>query len=195
MQTITFMHEGTNLKGQLARPVAASGESLQPVVLVFPSALGLGSHALAAVERLAELASETHTHDLLTVDITMQQAKALHLVAREPGIGVTALATRLGVGLSTASGSIDRLAEMGLVDRQHDAHDRRHLMLTLTDAGREVVDRFRDVGVGVLRQHLPNLTPAELAGLRTGLDGLLRVMAARTPRNRTIDTQGAHGQP
>lgn len=51
MQTITLAHEGATLKGQLARPVG-SAEPL-PIVLVFPSALGLGSHALTAVERLA----------------------------------------------------------------------------------------------------------------------------------------------
>lgn len=51
METIDLVHDGVMLKGQLARPKQASGPL--PVVLVFPSALGLGSHALAAVERLA----------------------------------------------------------------------------------------------------------------------------------------------
>lgn len=51
METIDLVHEGTALKGKLARPAQASGTL--PVVLVFPSALGLGSHGLAAVERLA----------------------------------------------------------------------------------------------------------------------------------------------
>lgn len=51
METIDLVHDGVALKGQLARP-AKAGAPL-PVVLVFPSALGLGSHALAAVERLA----------------------------------------------------------------------------------------------------------------------------------------------
>ncbi|MET0772534.1 MAG: MarR family transcriptional regulator [Candidatus Limnocylindrales bacterium] len=150
---------------------------------------------LDSFERLVQLTSETHTDDLLAVDITMQQAKALHVIAAEPGIGVTALATRLGVGLSTTSGSIDRLAEIGLIDRRHDDHDRRHVMLTLTDEGRAVVDRFRDVGVGILREHLPHLRPAELAGLQTGLDGLLRVMGARTSGHQPIPALGAHDTP
>jgi len=125
----------------------------------------------------------------------MQQAKALHVIAADPGIGVTALATRLGVGLSTTSGSIDRLAEMGLIDRRHDDHDRRHVMLTLTDDGRAVVDRFREVGVSIFREQLQYLRPAELAGLQTGLDGLLRVMGARTPRRQPIRAEGAHATP
>jgi len=148
---------------------------------------------MACFEELAEAASRVHTDDLLAVDITMQQAKALHVIAAEPGIGVSALAARLGVGLSTASGSLDRLAEMGLLERHHDEHDRRHVMLTLTAEGAAVVDRFRDVGVGILREHLPQLRPAELAGLQTGLDGLLRVMRTRTAQTRPI--QHVEGAP
>lgn len=53
MQTITLTHAGANLAGQLAAPEATSG--LLPLVLVFPSALGLGKHALASAQRLAEL--------------------------------------------------------------------------------------------------------------------------------------------
>jgi DNA-binding MarR family transcriptional regulator len=99
------------------------------------------------------------------------------------------------VGLSTTSGSIDRLAEMGLIERRQDDQDRRHVMLTLTDEGRAVVDRFREVGTGILREYLPHLRPAELAGLQTGLDGLLRVMGARTSGQQPIPAQGAHGTP
>ncbi len=155
----------------------------------------LTARILESFQRLGELASETHTHDLLAVDITMQQAKALHVIAAEPGIGVTALAARLGVGLSTTSASIDRLAETGLIERRQDEQDRRHVMLTLSEEGSAVVDRFRDVGTGILRDCLPHLRPAELAGLQTGLDGLLRVMGARTSRPQPIPAQGAHGTP
>lgn len=50
METIDLVHDGMVLKGKLARPQDAAGPL--PIVLVFPSALGLGSHALGAVERL-----------------------------------------------------------------------------------------------------------------------------------------------
>lgn len=53
MQTITFTHAGANLQGQLATPATAEG--LLPLVLVFPSALGLGTHALDSAKRVAEL--------------------------------------------------------------------------------------------------------------------------------------------
>jgi dienelactone hydrolase len=53
MQTMSFTHAGANLVGKLATPDMASG--LLPLVLVFPSALGLGKHALTAAQRLADL--------------------------------------------------------------------------------------------------------------------------------------------
>ncbi|MEO5586790.1 MAG: dienelactone hydrolase family protein [Novosphingobium sp.] len=51
MQTIIFDHAGATLQGQLAVPGTAAGPL--PLVMVFPSALGLGKHALDAVQRLA----------------------------------------------------------------------------------------------------------------------------------------------
>jgi dienelactone hydrolase len=53
MQTTVFEHSGANLAGQLAKP-AGAGAPL-PLVMVFPSALGLGKHALSAVQRIADL--------------------------------------------------------------------------------------------------------------------------------------------
>lgn len=52
MQTIMLEHEGATLKGQLSSPPIAPGPL--PLVMVFPSALGLGKHALTAAQRLAE---------------------------------------------------------------------------------------------------------------------------------------------
>lgn len=146
---------------------------------------------MAAFEALGKVARDNQTDDLLTLDITMQQAKAIHVIASEPGIGVSALAARLRVGASTASGSLDRLVEMGLVDRRHDEQDRRHVVLTLTPEGSAIIERFRDQGVGILREHLAQLHPSELAGLRVGFEGLLRVLsvpaADASPSSSSID--------
>lgn len=51
MQAISLVHGETTLLGQLAMP---EGDGPRPVVLVFPSALGLGDHALNAARRLAD---------------------------------------------------------------------------------------------------------------------------------------------
>ena len=69
-------------------------------------------------------------------------------------------------------------------------------MVTLTDQGRAVVDRFRDLGVGILPRDLPqSLDRPSWPASRHGLDGLVRVMGARTARHQPIPVQGAHGTP
>lgn len=147
------------------------------------------------LERLADIVIRMHTDELLSVDITMQQAKALHVIATDPGIGVSGLAARLRVGPPTASGSLERLVEMGLVDRRQDPLDRRHVVLSLTAEGRAVVGRFRDVGVDILGRHLRYLRPDELAGLQVGLDGLLRVMRPDAPPTPTSPSARPEGAP
>jgi dienelactone hydrolase len=53
LHPVRFDHAGSELVGRLAAPpVGASGP--RPVVLVFPSALGLGEHALDSARRLAD---------------------------------------------------------------------------------------------------------------------------------------------
>jgi DNA-binding MarR family transcriptional regulator len=128
------------------------------------------------VEALLAAISRAHTPALLSVDVTMQQAKTLHLVALEPGIGVTQVATRLGVSLSTASAHVDRLAELGLLDRHEDPADRRHVDITLSSAGRHFVEDFRDLNLQTFRTLLPELDDAELQGLRIALPGITRAL-------------------
>ena len=90
---------------------------------------------IATFERMRELTAQVHVPEFLSLDVTMQQAKALHLVQCAPGIRMSALAARLGVGLSTVSGNVDRLTDMGLVSRHDDPADRRQVVVSLTDQG------------------------------------------------------------
>ena len=55
----------------------------------------------------------------------MSQAKCLYVVSLRPGIGMSALAEQLDVGLSSASGLVDRLVEHGYLERHEDPADRR----------------------------------------------------------------------
>jgi DNA-binding MarR family transcriptional regulator len=130
----------------------------------------------AAVEALLDVVVRARAPELLAVDVTMQQAKILHLVGVDPGIGVTGLAARLGVSLSTVSGSVERLVELELIERQEDLADRRHVGITLSTAGREVVDRFRDINARTFAQLLRRLHDVELRGLLVGIPGMTRAL-------------------
>ncbi|AVP83943.1 MarR family winged helix-turn-helix transcriptional regulator [Aeromonas hydrophila] len=67
--------------------------------------------------------------------------------------------TMLSSGAMTAR--LDKLAERGLVERQAAPSDRRSLLVCLTDAGRELVDRAVERHVANERRLLAPLTLAE----------------------------------
>lgn len=66
--------------------------------------------------------------------VTVPQWRVLVLAA-EGSVNVTAVAEDLGVHRSNATRICDRLVKAGLLNRQRDDEDRRHVRLTLTPAG------------------------------------------------------------
>jgi DNA-binding MarR family transcriptional regulator len=115
-----------------------------------------------------------HAPDFLGVDVTMSQAKCLYIVSVRPGIGMSAMAQQLRVGLSAVSGLVDRLVEHGYLERHEDPSDRRQQQLSLTDAGVRVVDHIRELNAEHMRTLLRGLTKTELEALRTGIAALDR---------------------
>src|ERR1700694_6351443 len=76
----------------------------------------------------------------LSVELTMPQLKARRCVAMNNGATSGQIARKLGVGLSTITGIVDRLAEQNLVTRGEDAADRRITRVRPTARGRTLVD-------------------------------------------------------
>lgn len=82
----------------------------------------------------------TRERSWLTIDLTMPQLKALMCVAHNNSAPSGLIARRLGVGLSTITGIVDRLAEQDLVTRQEDPEDRRITRVRPTARGKALVD-------------------------------------------------------
>jgi DNA-binding MarR family transcriptional regulator len=78
-------------------------------------------------------------------------------VANNNGAPSGHIARRLGVGLSTITGIVDRLAEHELVTRQEDPEDRRITRVRPTPRGRALVDeltRYREEAIQALLSRL-----------------------------------------
>lgn len=71
--------------------------------------------------------------------ITITQFRTLVVLGSRPDLTQNQLAGHLGVNASTAMRMINRLLKTGLVSRRENPGDRRETLLTLTDAGREIV--------------------------------------------------------
>jgi DNA-binding MarR family transcriptional regulator len=75
--------------------------------------------------------------------LTRATFDVLAVINRQGTIRVSRLAERLEVDQSTVSRQIRPLEELGLIVRSEDPDDRRVVWLTVTDAGREVIQRVK----------------------------------------------------
>lgn len=71
--------------------------------------------------------------------LSMPQVSTLFRLYYHGGCAVTDLGSHLGVTSAAASQMIDRLVQQGLLERSEDPSDRRAKQITLTPAGRELV--------------------------------------------------------
>lgn len=127
-----------------------------------------------SLESLLRHVAGRNAPEFLGVDVTMSQAKVMHVARLQPGISMSALAAELKVGPSAISGLVDRLVEHGYLERQEDPSDRRQQLVSLTPAGQETVDRIREFSVSHVRPLLSRLSRPELAALHTGITALDR---------------------
>jgi DNA-binding MarR family transcriptional regulator len=106
--------------------------------------------------------------------VTMPQALALHMLH---GAGGRLTARDLGrechMLASTITGVIDRLESAGHVRRERDQQDRRVVWISLTDAGRELVDRLPTFS-DQMGQLLGTLPAKELEQMRESLRRVLQ---------------------
>jgi len=78
---------------------------------------------------------------------------------------------------SGATKRLDRLERAGLVERTPDPDDRRGVIITLTEAGHELIDRVTEAHMANEARLMEGLTPAE----RDRLAALLRKLGLSLP--------------
>lgn len=104
---------------------------------------------------------------LAAVDLTLPQYRVLVLLA-EGKEAASALADKLAVSRPSVTGVVDGLVVRGLVERAHDADDRRRVGHELTAAGRRLLvqaDAEIERRLEEITAHRPELAAAALAGL------------------------------
>jgi DNA-binding MarR family transcriptional regulator len=131
-------------------PVATQTEALLTAARVF---------AAVTAESIAQAGS----------GITLPQLRVLVLAAERQPLNATGVAEALNVHLSSASRVCDRLVQAGLLDRRDRPEDRRHVELSLTDAGRDLLDSVTDHRRDIFQRILLRMDPADRSGLAAAL--------------------------
>ena len=122
-------------------------------------------------------AERCHAHGL-----SLMGAHVLALLEMHGPMPMSRLADDLGVALPNATGIIGRLAERGIVDREHADVDRRVVLVSLNDHGRRLIGEMEEARRGRIRRLVEVLD-------RTQQDRLLH--AVRDLRAAAIKVDGA----
>lgn len=85
------------------------------------------------------------------------------------------LATREAVTQPTMTGIVNRLVADNLVERRADSHDARASAVTLTDTGRQELERARTAAAQSVRPALETLSPDDLEILQRAANLLGRL--------------------
>lgn len=93
--------------------------------------------------RLAQTASfQAFVQEASAVDLSPGRFATLMLIGRNPGISQTALAAANGRDKSTLTPILEDLERRGFVLREKMKTDRRSYQLTLTEAGKKMLDQL-----------------------------------------------------
>lgn len=99
--------------------------------------------------------------ELMTEKLTTTQWAALAKLRELQPCSQGNLGRETAMDMATIKGVVDRLVKRGLINTRPDTEDARRLVLTLTKAGQETIDRNRSAALDVSTQTLKPLTPGE----------------------------------
>ena len=142
---------------QRRRRAAAGGPSADQIDAVLQASRALVGIAAASIAAVDD-------------DVTVPQLRVLVMVDTKGPLNLAAVTAGLGVNPSNASRICDRLIRSGLLDRQDSPDDRRNIALTLTAAGRRLVDKVMNHRRTAIIQVLRDMEPDDRELLTTALD-------------------------
>ena len=126
---------------------------------------------LTAYDRFHERITALHAPEVADLNLTLAQLKAIYLVAAAGSIRMGALAVQLGTALSTTSGVVDRLVQLGLLERLEDPSDRRQVLVRATAAALQQLESMSELGRGRIRELVLRLsTPADIDIVKQALN-------------------------
>lgn len=111
--------------------------------------------------------------------ISGSQLWVIREVHDEPGIGVSALATKLSIHQSTCSQLVDALAVRGLLTKVRLGDDQRRVGLTLTSMAKKILAKAPGPAEGLLPMALSELSTSSLLTLSAHLDKVIAELSVK----------------
>ena len=139
--------------------------------------VSLGEDLVRVVARLSRLASQR-----APLPLPWAQARLLSTISDEGPSRISDLADLDNCAQPTMTMQVRRLEQAGLVTRTRDPGDARAVLIAITAAGVETLQRARAARGAVIDPYLAELTDAERRTLASAAEILQRVLVAAGSR-------------
>lgn len=96
------------------------------------------------------------------VQLADGQIFLLILLSRIPYCKATDIASHIGITSGAVTGMTDKLVNMGFITRERSEEDRRVVLFSITEKGRETVNQIREARGAWFREYLCELTEEEM---------------------------------
>ena len=136
-----------------------------------------GMAMVTSVVRVHQLLMERIDTVLRPLDLTFARYEVLRLLSftRDGELAMSRLGSLLQVHPTSVTSAVDRLVKQGYPRRERGTHDRRVVLASITDAGREVVERATE-GLNAEVFTSPGLSPGDVTRLTADLARLRDAM-------------------
>ena len=131
-----------------------------------------GLDVVARVQSVAKALRRSEDEALKALDLKMREYDVLSALRRQGApyrLPATELARESLLSSGAMTNRIDRLEARGLVERDQDPQDRRGVRVSLTAAGRALVDEAIEARLTVAKEQLESLSSNERQAISAGL--------------------------
>ncbi len=87
------------------------------------------------------------------------------------------LGARVGLTTSNCSRAVDRLFELGYIERNEDQNDRRRTLITLSSAGEKLIADLRQKFRKEIKKHLSDLSQEDIRLLKEASQQIHQVLS------------------
>lgn len=105
--------------------------------------------------------------------LTPQQLLVVKLIGHEGKTTISTLCQQMSLSKGTVSGIVSRMVSMGILEKHHDADDRRTVWIHFSPSGKKLAMQFRSHMSGVLDALVKDFSLEEQAELSKNLSRLI----------------------
>jgi len=131
------------------------------------------------LRRVFQVVNEHSKRVKRETSLTGPQLWTIKVIANEPNIRVSDLASKMYLHPATVVGILNRLETRGLIERIRTTIDRRAVNVALTKKGKEIVLKSPEVAQGLLVNGLEKLTKIKLNEINDALTHLVKILGAQ----------------